>query len=95
MQRRVSSAVDMTMFVDMNGLHSADMSVDMDIGLALAWLLVLLMPMLIFLPALAMGMYGWAGPGFFAADIAADIAAAMATGRLPGMIAAEDLRAAG
>jgi hypothetical protein len=88
---RAIFAGDTNMLADTIGLLSVDMSADMDIGLGLAsqWALPTRAP--IFLPALEMGMYGWAGLGFSAADIAA----VMATGRLPGLIAAEDSRAAG
>lgn len=88
MLRRAIFAGDMNMLADTIGLLSVDMSADMDIGLGLASQLALPTRVLMFLPALAMDMYGWAGPGSSAADIAG------ATGRLPGMIAAEDLRAA-
>jgi hypothetical protein len=86
-----ASPLDASMLADTIGLLSVDMSADMDMGLGLASQLALPMRVLIFLPALARGMYGWAGLGFFAADIAV----ATATGRLPGSIAAEDSRAAG
>jgi hypothetical protein len=61
----------MNMFADTKGLLSVDMSVDMDIGLGLTSRLALPTRMLTFLPALAKGMYGWAGPGSSAAGIAA------------------------
>ena len=77
MLRRAIFAGDMNMLGDMNGRWVAAM----DTGLGLASRLALLTRVLIFLPALAMDMYGWAGLGFFAADIAG----ATATGRLPGL----------
>ena len=72
--------LDANMFADMNGLWYADMGMGMR-GLVLAWWLALPTQVPIFLPALAMGMSGWAGHGSSAADIAAD----MGTGRLPGL----------
>jgi hypothetical protein len=77
MLHRAIFAGDMNMLADMNGRWC----VGMDTGLALAWRLAVLTRVLIFLPALAMDMFGWAGLGFFAADIAG----ATATGRLPGL----------
>jgi hypothetical protein len=76
MPRRAIFAGDMNMLADMKDLLSVDMNPGMaDIGLDLAWRLALLTRVLIFLPALATDMYGWAGLGSFAADIA------VATGR--------------
>jgi hypothetical protein len=88
MLRRAIFAADMNMFADMNGRWCADM----DIGLGLASQLALPTRVLIYLPALAMDMYGWAGLGSSVADIAG------ATGRLPGLTtnaaSIADLRAA-
>lgn len=90
MLRRAIFAADMNLFADMTGRWCADM----DIGLGLASQLALPTRVLIFLPALAKDMYGWAGLG----SSAADIAGATATGRLPGLTtnaaSIADLRAA-
>jgi hypothetical protein len=80
MLRRAIFAADMNMLADTIGQWCADMAMGMR-GLALAWRLAFPTQVLIFLLALGMDMYGWAGLGFSAADIAE----AMATGRLHGL----------
>ena len=92
MLSRAIFAADMNMLADMNGRWGVDTA--MDIGLGLALRLAFPTRVLIFLPALAMGMCGWAGLGSFAADIATDIGGAMATGGLHGLTVGADLRIA-
>ena len=88
MLSRAIFAADMNMLADMNGRWGVDTA--MDIGLGLALRLALPTRVLIFLPALAMGMCGWAGLGSFATDIGG----AMATGGLHGLTVGADLRIA-